>query len=98
MLIKVGLHPDVVFFVRHRCNPEEQKAFFVQLHAIRSEPITNSEAISDPRLSRYMLRFFRFGRHMAVFHFDPNREQIKVLECRTIPPKRVRKPKGKGKP
>jgi len=100
MRYKVELHPDVVWFVRKRCTPEEQAAFYSQLEAIRLEPIKNSEATSDPSLSRYMLRFFRFGTNIAIFQFDPGRDRIRVRECRRIQqkPRRGQEAGQKEKP
>jgi hypothetical protein len=71
------------------CTSEEQDEFFRMLRKIRSEPIGNSEAISDPRLSRYMLRFFRFGNNIAIFQYRPAEDLIKVLECRKLPLKEL---------
>jgi hypothetical protein len=88
MLLKVDLHPDVVWFVQQRCTGAEQQAFYAALQATRTEPVGSSEAILDPGLSRYMLRFFRFANCLAVFHYDPARGSIKVLECRRMQPKR----------
>lgn len=82
------LHPDVVWFIKHRCNRDEVDAFYRQLEALRREPIRNSEAIAEPRLSRYMLRFFRFTTSLAVFHYDAAKDRIRVLECRRVKPSR----------
>jgi hypothetical protein len=91
MLIKVDLHPNVVWFVRHQCNNEEQSAFFRELEETRKQPIARSEVTSDPKLGQYMLRFFRFAHCLAVFEYDVAKEKIKVLECRRVrPPKRSR--------
>ena len=96
MRIKVELHRDVVRFLRHDCDDDERLAFCRQLETVRSAPIENSECLRDPRLSRYMLRFFRFGQNMAVFKYDAGQDRIRVLECREIRPGR-RKPKpGNG--
>ncbi len=88
MRIKVELHAEVVWFIRHRCNDSEVDAFYEQLEKLRSEPIENSEPMADPDLSAYMLRFFRFRLNLALFEYDPARNRIRVLECRRIPPKR----------
>jgi hypothetical protein len=90
MRLKVELSSDVVWFVRHRCNAEEQDAFYQGLEAVRSDPIEQSEATADPRVSQYILRFFRFGANLALFEFDPGRDQIRVLECRKLPPRGFR--------
>ncbi len=82
MRIKVELHRDVVWYIRHRCNRDEARSFYQQLDKVRREPITNSEAIADPKVSRYMLRFFRFRQNIAVFEYDIGRDHIRVLECR----------------
>jgi hypothetical protein len=85
---KVDLSPDVVWFVRHQCNCEEQDAFFRALEIVRTQPVAWSEAASDAEVSPYMLRFFRFAANIALFEFDPGRSRIRVLECR-----RSRKPR-----
>jgi len=87
MRIKVELHKDVVWYIRHRCNREEAESFYERLEKVRLEPITNSQAISDPKVGRYMLRFFRFLRNIAVFEYDIARDHIRVLECRKPLPK-----------
>ena len=88
MRIKVELHPEVVWFIRHCCNDDEVDAFYEQLERVRSEPIENSEPMAEPSLSPYMLRFFRFRRNLALFEYDPAKRRIRVLECRRIPPRR----------
>jgi len=86
--IKVELHPRVDRFIRHRCSAEEQDAFYRALERIRSAPIRHSEAIADAQLSRYMLRFFRFGSNLAIFSVNRARDVIRVCECRKCPPQR----------
>jgi hypothetical protein len=87
MPIKVELHPDVVWFLKHRCRPDDVDAFCKALDGVRIKPIAHSEATADPRLSQYMLRFFRFGVNIAIFEFDPGKNRIRVLECRRLPAK-----------
>ena len=94
MRIKVELHKNVVRYIRHECTEEEQGAFFGELERLRSDPVTlieNSEAIADPELARYMLRFFRFGENIAIFEYDIGKNRIRVLECRKPRPRQVRK-------
>ena len=94
MRFKVELHRDVVWDIRHRWSDDEVKAFYEQLDRVRADPIENSEAIADPKLSRYMLRFFRFAGNLAIFEFDPGRERVRILECRRL---RIR-PRARGDP
>ena len=89
MRATVELHPDVVWFLKKRCTDAERKAFYNRLEEVRREPIENSEPIRDVRLSRYMLRFFRFAGNMAVFKFDPAINRISIYECRKITPGRL---------
>ena len=93
---KVELHPDVVaWLVRHRHDHRLVDSFYRQLHRVGEEPIGRSEAVSEPGLSRYMLRFFRFGEndeHIAIFQYDIGRNRIRVLECRSLKP--ARRPKA----
>ena len=96
MRIKVELHPEVVWFIRHRCNEDEVSAFYEELERLREEPIANSEAVADPRLSRYMLRFFRFRQNLTIFELNPAKNRIRVLECRKSPPRRTRRQKPNG--
>ena len=86
MRIKVELHPDVVWYIRKRCTPKEQDAFYRHLEKLRAEPIKHSELIVDPRLSRYVLRRFRFGANVAVLEYDIHKGRIRVLECRKAKP------------
>ncbi len=85
MRVKVELHRDVVRFIRHECTEGEVRAFYEKLEQVRSEPIGTSEAVSDPKLSRYILRFFRFGRNLALFEYQPANNLIVIRECRRAP-------------
>ncbi len=91
---KVEVHPDVTWFVKHRCSRQEQRLFYEKLHRLRSQALRNSEVLADPQLSRYALRCFRFGMNLAVFKFDPGRNQIWILKCQRLKPEH--RP-GKGK-
>ncbi len=86
MRLKVELHPDVQWFIKHRCNAAERRVFYQQLDAVRSEPIKNSEPTFEPQVSHYILRFFRFGTNLAIFRFEPAVNLIWVLKCRTLKP------------
>lgn len=88
MLVKVDLHPDVVWFIRHNCSEEEQLAFARAVSALRTEPISRSESLADPQLSPFMLRFFRFAKCLAIFEYDLGRNKLKVLQCRRVRPSR----------
>ena len=93
MPVKVELYADVAAFVRYRCTKDEADEFFARLHRIRDRPIANSEAYSDPHLSRYVLRCFRFGRgveKIAIFAYEPAEDRIRVLKCRLARPRRLR--------
>ena len=88
MRIKVELQREVVWFLKRECTTEERNAFYQQLEKLRSDPVAlieNSEAIHCPQQSRYMLRFFRFERCMAVFEMNRGRDRIRVRQCRRIP-------------
>ena len=88
------MHRDVVWLIRRHCTDQEVDAFYDGLEKLQREPIENSEATRDPRLSRYMLRFFRFGRNIAVFEYDPGKNRIRVLQCRKL----RAKPRQRGAP
>lgn len=88
MNIKVELHRDVVWFLRNKCNDMEVDAFYKQLEKIQSDFIKHSEAISDPKISRYMLRFFRFKNCIAIFESNRALDKLRIRLCRRIPPKR----------
>jgi hypothetical protein len=94
MHFKVELHRDVVWHIRHRCDRDEVDAFYEGLERLRSDPIENSEAIADPELSRYMLRFFRFKGNLAIFELDPGRNRVVIRQCRRL---RVN-PRARGDP
>lgn len=87
MRFKVELHPEVIDFVRHRCKENERVEFFAVCDRIAENPIKHSEPTTDPKLSRYPLRFARFGDYIAIFDFDRSRQWIRVRQCR-----RLRKP------
>lgn len=70
MRFKVELHPDAVYFLRRLSDEADRREFYRQLELLRENPIEHSEAFLDPDLSRYMLRFFRFNRNLAVFELD----------------------------
>ncbi len=91
MRATVELHTDVVWLLKKRCTDAERKAFHNRLEEVRREPIEKSEPIRDVKLSRYMLRFFRFAGFMAVFRFDSVKNRIRVYECRKITPGRLPK-------
>lgn len=82
MRVKVELHRDVVWFIDHRCTQAEARAFYRQLDAVREQPIRNSEALADPKVSRYMLRRFRFAGNVAIFKYNAAKTRIQVLTCR----------------
>ena len=89
MWFKVELRKDVVWFLKHRCTDAEVTAFYEALQRLRDDPIENSQAVSDRRVSRYMLRFFRFGLNgIAIFQLDHAKDRIRVVECRRLPPRR----------
>jgi hypothetical protein len=92
MRFKVELRKEVVQYLRRECHDAERREFYQRLEAFRSDPLTDTEPTVDVRLSRYVLRFFRFGRHLAVFQWDAARELIVVRECRRP---RVGRPPGR---
>ena len=96
MLIKVELHQDVVRFVRLDCNEQERSAFYEMLDRLRREPIKHSEHTSDPRMSRYMLRFSRFGTNIAIFQYNLAEKRIRIVTCHKAPPRRSPEAKPMG--
>lgn len=88
MRIKVELHRSVVWFIKRDCNDQERYEFYEELDLIRTDIITNSEPIVEPKLSRYMLRFFRFGRNIAIFEMNRSRDEIRVRLCRKLKPRK----------
>ncbi len=82
MRIKVELHSRIPIYLRQFCNDRENEEFYRCVEAIRTEPIRNSEMILDPETAPYMARYFRFGSHIAVFVYDPARNQIWITQCR----------------
>jgi mRNA-degrading endonuclease RelE of RelBE toxin-antitoxin system len=85
MPINVELHPDVRRFLR-KASPEIRNTFYEQLCWLCENPIEHSIAYHDPALSRYILRYFRFGDYVALLGFLAARDEIKVLECRSSNP------------
>lgn len=98
MRATVELHPEVVSFLKRRCTYAERTAFYLKLEEVRQQPIENSEPTRDEKLSRFMLRFFRFAGIMAVFKFDPARNRLRVYQCRRITPGRRRNDEPRDDP
>ena len=99
MLIKVELHPDVVWDLRNRFTAEEADDFYRQLRLVREKPIENSEPLSDPEVSRFRLRRFAFGKgveKVAIFEYDVVNGRIRVIKCRLSKPPRRRNGKARG--
>lgn len=97
MRIKVELHREVIWFIRHEAGVTEVRAFYEQLWKVSTDPISlieHSEAAHQPEKSRYMLRFFRFERCIAIFETNRARDRIRVRECRRLLPR----DEGKQKP
>ena len=97
MRVEAVLHPNVAWDLKHRFTRAEVDEFYEQLHLVRRGPLRHSEPITEPAKSRYMLRFFRFGKgieKIAVFEYDIARSCITVLKCRLSRPRRMRKPNG----
>lgn len=91
MRIKVELHREVVWHIKHEFTAEERGGFYEQLERLRSDPVAlieNSEAIHDPEADRYMLRFFRFRDWIAIFEMNRARDRILVRQCRRLVRKR----------
>lgn len=87
MAIRVELHPCVPRYLKECCNRADQDAFYECLARLRVDVSANSEPTYDPELSRYSLRFFRFGRHIAIFAYNIARDRVRVVECRRIKPR-----------
>ena len=94
MRTKVELHREVVGYLRHCCNNEERQEFYRRLEKVREDPIENSQETADPEVSPYILRFFEFGRNIAIFEYNPAKDRIIVRQCRKLRPR----PKHRGKP
>ena len=103
MRFKVELYPDLARDLRYRWPPDEVEAFYSRLNEVLEDPIEQSEAISEPSLSRYMLRFFRFGAQtekIAIFGLDATIAKIRVVKCRPLKTgkwARSDRPAGRGK-
>lgn len=84
MRFKVELHSDVQDFVWNRCTARERVAFRQMCRRIAEDPILHSEPATEPRLSRYILRFARFGQYIAIFGFDRARKRVRIRKCRRL--------------
>ena len=82
MRFKVEFDPNAIWFLRRRCDETTRKLFYEQLERMKEDPLSNSQAFSDRKTSRYMLRLFPFGGFVAIFAFDPSHDMIRVMECR----------------
>lgn len=91
MRFKVELHKEVGRYIRQECLEPDRREFYAGLERIRTDPIANSEALAETEISRYVLRYFRFGRHIAIFQFDPLRDGVIVQVCRRFRQTRPRK-------
>jgi len=86
MRFKVELRREVIRYIKRDCDSAERAAFYRELERVIEDPISCSEAIFEPEVRRYLLRFFRFDRSMAIFEFDPAKERIIVRVCRKRKP------------
>lgn len=89
MDIAVELYPEVEAWLRQQRDNDLIDSFYRRLNVPQKEPLKCSEAVSDPTLSRYMLRLFAFGKrgdYLAVFRYDLGKSRIRVLECRRLKP------------
>lgn len=88
MRFEVELHPDLARILKsYRWPPEEVEAFFARLNEVCDDPIGQSEHVSEPDISRYILRFFRFGvraEKIAIFGLDSLKAKIRVIKCRPL--------------
>jgi hypothetical protein len=99
MRFKVELREKASSFLRHNCTEAEVDAFYQALQQVREDPVERSVAFADPKISRYMLRFFRFGvSGMAVIQLDNARERVRVIECRRVRPNRGNAGSGASEP
>jgi len=86
MPFKVELARKVAAFPRTLAS-DERIAFVLKVNQVAREPIKYSEPLRDPRLSPYVLRFFRFGRDerwIAAFDLDVPQNRLRIVECRLI--------------
>lgn len=91
MRFKVELHPDVDRFVWHQCTADERSQFREMCRRISEDPIHHSNLATNPKLSRYVVRFARFGSCIALFGFDRARQKIRIRQCQ-----RAKKPEANG--
>ena len=94
MRIKVELHREVIWFIRHEATVTEVRAFYEQLWKLSADPVSlieHSEAAHQPKKSRYMLRFFRFESCIAIFETNRARDRIRVRECQRLLPREAGK-------
>ena len=69
-----------------RATTKRFRRFGGRLDEARDDPIERSEPVSEPDVSRYMLRFFRFAGYLALFQIDPTKDRIVVRLCRKQQP------------
>jgi hypothetical protein len=99
MRASAGLHPDVIWYLKHVCTPAEAADFHRQPDRVRDNPIGQSEVFYDPAASRYVLRRFSFGsgvEKIAIFYYDGI--VVRVLKCRQAKPRRLRRPRDPDAP
>jgi len=89
MRFRVELHRDVERFLKERQRKRDYEtvsAFYERLDEVREDPVGCSEAVSDPDLSRYMLRYFRFAGYIALFQIDLAKDRVVIRSCRKHQP------------
>jgi DNA-binding XRE family transcriptional regulator len=59
MRASAGLHPDVIWYLKHVCTPAEAADFHRQPDRVRDNPIGQSEVFYDPAASHFLLRRHR---------------------------------------
>lgn len=84
MSFRVELHPDVSYFLDGLCSAQERTAFRDMCRRIADDPIRHSEPTTEPKLSRYMVRFAQFGSNIAIFGFDRARKKVRIRQCRRL--------------
>lgn len=84
MPFKVELRPEAAEYVRHYCSDQERVQFRDSCRRISEDPISHSEMCFDANVSRFVMRYFVFGAHIAVFSFDRARSRVRIQKCRRL--------------
>ena len=91
MRANAEVYQKAAWYLRHECTASDREDFYRQIEWVCDDPVGRSRMLFDPEASRYVERWFAFGRgveRIAIFRYDGN--VVKVSRCRLSKPRRGR--------